>query len=150
MSEVKVIAHRGNVYGPNKDRENSPNYLLEAIDLGFDVEVDVWVSEDKIYLGHDGPEYFVTLDFLSSIKNRAWYHCKNLEALILLQSTSDKYKYFYHESDKYTLTSTGHVWTYPGEKYFINSIVVDLNKNYFYELNSLYAICVDYAVNSGQ
>ncbi len=34
------IAHRGNLEGPNKERENEPSYLKEAIEAGYDVEVD--------------------------------------------------------------------------------------------------------------
>ena len=36
------IAHRGNTKGPNKELENTPGYIDEALDNGFDVEVDIW------------------------------------------------------------------------------------------------------------
>ena len=38
------IAHRGNVNGKNESRENSPDYIMEAISLGFYVEIDVYIS----------------------------------------------------------------------------------------------------------
>jgi hypothetical protein len=47
-----LVSHRGNISGPNKERENSPQYIQEALDLKYDVEVDVWVN-DEIWLGHD-------------------------------------------------------------------------------------------------
>ena len=34
------IAHRGNFAGINRDRENSPDYIEEAIAAGYNVEVD--------------------------------------------------------------------------------------------------------------
>ena len=48
-----LLAHRGNINGKQPDRENSPSYILEAIDAGYSVEVDVWLSEGerKLYLG---------------------------------------------------------------------------------------------------
>ena len=60
------IAHRGNVNGKNESRENSPDYIMEAISLGFYAEIDVWVINDKIYLGHDGPQYEIQKDFLEN------------------------------------------------------------------------------------
>ena len=44
-----LISHRGNLNGPNEDRENSPYYIMEAIDDGYDVEVDLWWVDGKVY-----------------------------------------------------------------------------------------------------
>ena len=44
------IAHRGNLKGPNQRFENEPSYIIEALKEGFDVEVDVWLLKDKLYL----------------------------------------------------------------------------------------------------
>jgi hypothetical protein len=144
MSKIKLISHRGNLSGPNPERENSPEYLMEAINLGVDVEIDVWVLDSKIYLGHDKPEYLVDLDFLSSIKDKAWYHCKNIEALIMFTENKVFFRYFWHQNDDYTITSTGHIWTYPGRQVSKHSIVVDLNEQYSYENGEIYGACVDY------
>ena len=38
---MKLIAHRGNVYGPESDKENSPDYIDKSISMGYDVEIDV-------------------------------------------------------------------------------------------------------------
>jgi glycerophosphoryl diester phosphodiesterase len=77
---MKIIAHRGNLKGPNPERENSPEYLLEAVEAGYDCEVDVWYDDNnQLYLGHDNPKYKVDHEFLN---NKAfWCHAKNLEAL---------------------------------------------------------------------
>lgn len=37
------IAHRGNTRGPKPEKENQPEYILQAIHEGFDVEIDVWM-----------------------------------------------------------------------------------------------------------
>ena len=57
---MRLISHRGNIKGPNPDQENRPWYIDEAILQGFDVEVDVWLVDDEIVLGHDFPQYYVT------------------------------------------------------------------------------------------
>ena len=59
---MKIISHRGNLTGPNPIRENSIDYIEEAIAEGFDVEVDLWVDDNECYLGHDDPQYFVTMN----------------------------------------------------------------------------------------
>ena len=35
-----LISHRGNINGPNIDKENKPSYISAAIDKGYDCEVD--------------------------------------------------------------------------------------------------------------
>ena len=39
---MKLIAHRGNINGPNIEEENKPNYLINTINKGFFVELDLW------------------------------------------------------------------------------------------------------------
>ena len=145
MSQVKLISHRGNISGPNLERENTPSYLLEALALGVDVEVDIWAVDNKVYLGHDAPDIHVDLAFIESIKDKAWYHCKNLEALEMLGGLSSAgYQYFWHQTDDYTLTNNGHIWVYPEKPYSPNSIVVDLKPDYSYEQGEVFGVCVDY------
>jgi hypothetical protein len=142
---MKLISHRGNTNGPRPALENSPAYLLKAIDSGFDVEVDVWVKSGEIYLGHDGPQYLVGSDFIDLIKENAWFHCKNTEALNFFV-TKDKnlYQYFWHEKDQYTLVSNGVIWAYPGTELSKNAIIVDLNEDYSYDPDEIFGICFDY------
>ena len=40
---MKIISHRGNLNGPNKNLENRLDTIEKAIQLGFDVEVDIWL-----------------------------------------------------------------------------------------------------------
>ncbi|RLA22903.1 MAG: hypothetical protein DRQ63_12235 [Gammaproteobacteria bacterium] len=106
---MKIIAHRGNIYGPNKERENSPEYIEEAIVNGYDVEVDLRYIDGGFYLGHDSAKYKVDFKFLS--KTELWIHCKNFGALNYLIDSD--LNYFYHDGDNYTLTSHNFIWCYP-------------------------------------
>ena len=45
------IAHRGNTDGPSS-KENSPEYIQEAIDQGHDAEIDIWLIDGKLFSGH--------------------------------------------------------------------------------------------------
>ena len=51
-----LIAHRGNIDGPS-EMENHPDHIQKALDAGFHVEVDAWVIDGEIFLGHDEPQY---------------------------------------------------------------------------------------------
>ena len=75
-----LIAHRGNYKGRNIERENSPEYVMEALDAGFYAEIDVWFKNKSFYLGHDESQYKIDKDFLED--SRLWCHAKNIEALL--------------------------------------------------------------------
>jgi glycerophosphoryl diester phosphodiesterase len=117
---MKLIAHRGLYSGPNRDKENTPDQLLKAIELGYDCEVDVWHTDNRFFLGHDSPTYPTTIEFISNPK--FWIHAKNFEALEKLQGSD--LNYFWHQEDDHTLTSKGFIWTYPGKEIGINNIIV--------------------------
>lgn len=135
------IAHRGNIDGPST-LENSPDHLNKALSLGYDVEVDVWIIGEEIFFGHDTPTWGPIPDsYLVSIKDSAWFHCKNLEALNTFISKYPDMKFFWHESDSYTLTSNLYIWTYPGEKVTNRSIIVSLDGSA--PSGSPYAMCSD-------
>ena len=74
-----LISHRGNIDGKLSEYENNPNYILAAIDLGYDVEIDVWFIDGKFMLGHDEPTHEVDYKFL--MNEKLWCHAKNLDAL---------------------------------------------------------------------
>lgn len=97
-----LISHRGNINGEKPELENSPDYILSAIELGYDVEIDVRVVKDKIYLGHDNSEYEVSLRWLDNLSERLWVHCKNIEAIELFTMTDNNLNYFWHQEDKVT------------------------------------------------
>lgn len=102
-----IIAHRGNIDGPDPITENREDTIIKAIELGFDCEIDVWKVNGQLWLGHDGPEHETTIEFLAVNRSKLWIHCKNLDALIALK---DEYNCFFHDKDTYTLTSKGYIW----------------------------------------
>lgn len=108
-----LISHRGNIAGPNPERENSPEYIKEALSAGFDVEIDLWYQDWSYFLGHDSPQYQVSLDFLG--QSNLWIHCKNYQALQHLVELGSPANFFYHTDEDYVLTSHHYIWAYPGQ-----------------------------------
>lgn len=123
---MKWISHRGNLTGPDPSRENHPDQLNYVIEQGYDVEVDVWKIHDTLYLGHDEPLYPVSLEFLN--RDSIWCHAKNLDALEYLLNKG--VHCFFHENDRFTLTSRGFIWTYPNQNLTEKSISVVLEKDF--------------------
>jgi hypothetical protein len=115
-----LISHRGNIDGIHPTRENSTEYILEAMSMGYDVEIDVWKVGGKWFLGHDEPEYAIRESFLH--KEGLWCHAKNVDALEALLPLG--INCFWHQKDYYTLTSNGFIWTYPGLPLVRGSICV--------------------------
>ena len=136
-----LISHRGNVEGKNPERENHPDYVDEAIQEGFDVEVDVWCIDSQLYLGHDNPQYEVSDEWLGDRIDKLWIHCKNIELLNWIRST--QLHYFWHESDTLTLTSKNYIWAYPGKQPIKNSIsfIPELKND---DISQCLGICSDY------
>ena len=46
-----LISHRGNIFGIDKEKENSPKQIEHAIKQGYDVEIDVWSYDFRWFLG---------------------------------------------------------------------------------------------------
>ena len=136
-----VISHRGNLNGPNPDKENSPDYIQRALDAGYDVEIDVWCLNKRVYLGHDAPKYEVNIDFLRNPS--FWCHAKNFDALEIMLNEIDIHC-FWHENDKFTLTSEGIIWTYPGQ---ITSEYSVLVTNEAVNSKRIFGVCTDYPFN---
>lgn len=110
---MMLISHRGNINGKLPQRENSPDYIDEAIESGYLVEVDLWCIGDSLYLGHDEPQYETNFEWLQERSNWLWLHCKNREALEF--TINNRLHCFWHQDDDYTITSNGYVWAYPGK-----------------------------------
>ena len=145
---MKLISHRGNISGPNTKQENHPDYILNTLNKGYEVEIDVWYV-DKFMLGHDNPQYEFPLDLLENFYTKLWIHCKNVKALTQLKeidSLNSKLNYFWHEKDTITLTSKNYIWAYPGKQPINNSIAVmpEINND---SLSLCIGICSDYVEN---
>lgn len=144
---MKLIAHRGNLSGPNPEYENRPEYVEEALDRGFDVEIDLWwcPNEGAAYLGHDEPQYKISPRFLN--RPGLWIHCKNMAALEYCKRREMPNPYFWHQEDDVTLTSDGFFWTYPGKTLTPYSIAVMPETAAFKNVEIAYGVCTDYVLD---
>ena len=117
---MKLIAHRGLTNGPDVNLENKPEQIKLSLKEGFDCEIDLWVENSELWLGHDEPEYHIREDFLNELG--LWIHAKNLSALRWLTNT--QLNYFWHQNDNYTLTSKNDIWVFPGVSLIPGSVAV--------------------------
>ena len=142
---MKLISHRGNLTGKDPNTENSPDKIDFCIFKGFDVEIDLWVIKDKIYLGHDYPQYEIDKKYLDERQDSIWIHCKNETCLFYFNRSN--YNYFWHETDKFTITSKRFIWTYPEQKdkFYKNQIILDFDvinkeKLHYYKSKEIFGL----------
>jgi hypothetical protein len=141
-----LISHRGNINGKIEEYENYPPYIESALKQGYDVEIDVWFVDGEWWLGHDTPQYKVSVEWLEERQDKLWIHCKNIEAVIELDSDNkhyDGFNYFWHENDTLTLTSLSFMWVYPGKQPIKGSIAV-MPEIYDEDVSQCYGVCSDY------
>lgn len=155
---MKHISHRGNISGREPEKENSPSFIEIAISKGYDVEIDFRTHENKLYLGHDTPDYLVDLDWVFDKKDSLWIHCKDLKTaqkLFELSKDVTGLKYFCHNEDDFTLVSSGHIWVHynPLDKFneyldgncIIPLLDLELIEKYYNP--NVYGICSDYVTD---
>ena len=141
--KMKLISHRGNITGPNHERENHPDYITAAWRKGYDVEIDVWLKDGKFFLGHDNPTYEVDWKFLTN--PALWCHAKNIDALSAMLNCGAHC--FWHQSDDVTLTSKGFMWTFPGQQLTKMSVCVMPGFKTEQDISNCYGICSDWIQN---
>lgn len=107
------ISHRGNLNGKNKDIENNPIYINEIIKK-YNVEIDIWKTEDGLFLGHDFPQYKIDDQFLTINRNKFIIHCKNDESLFYFRNT--ELHIFFHTNDEFTITNKNIIMVNPNSK----------------------------------
>lgn len=139
---MKLICHRANLNSIDYENENNPKKINYCLNLGYDVEIDVWKIKEKFYLGHDEPKFLIAKDFL--INDKFWCHAKNLDALYEMIKIKT-INCFWHQEDDFTITSTGHIWTYPERELTNNSIAVLPERSQYNieQLKNCYGICSD-------
>jgi len=146
-----LIAHRGNTFGPNPKMENSPDYILDALERGYDVEIDVWYSSysKEWYLGHNAAQYKVEESFLKN--NSVWCHAKTVETFLQLLDIGAHT--FFIDKDYATLTSKRYIWLSPTHGEIISGTICvmpedarwkDANKD---QLRECQGICSDFVEN---
>jgi len=141
-----LISHRGNTNGLAPDLENSPDYIDRAIEHGYDVEMDVRWIDGKLYLGHDEPQYEVTLEWLWDRRKSLWVHTKNYEALCRLIVTD--LRIFYHQKENHTIINGCNlIWSHELSEADGRSIIPLLSEE---DINrqpvptNVYGICSDF------
>lgn len=146
----RLISHRGNINGVIEDSENHPDYIMAAVNSGYDVELDLRLVGGKWYLGHDTHQYEIEEDFLFNLasKDHLWTHIKNIDALFAVTSNKKyiQWNYFWHQTDDYVFTSKSYIWAYPGKKLVKNSIcVLPETANYdIIDIQQCLGVCSDY------
>lgn len=152
---MKFISHRGNTIGPEPEKENKIETIIQCIEKhNLDVEIDIFVKDGIMFLTHDDNESGMVnekhLEILKTYKDRLWIHCKNLEALIYMQTQLPDFNYFGHSNDDFVLTSKKYIFTRPGIAGGERVICVmpemasktDTFENYF-------AVLTDYPLHNG-
>jgi len=136
-----LIAHRGNVNGKNPERENTIEYIEEAIKKGYHCEIDICKFDgEKFYLGHDIPGEAVSVQWLGS--KPVWCHAKSFNALEAL--TTLGIHCFYHQNDDYVMTNQGWIWAYPGQPGGRYTIAVHPEKLHPGDIKKFAGVCSDY------
>lgn len=146
------ISHRGNLTRKFPERENSPDYIVEAFEAGYDVEVDVRAVRDKdnrwqLWLGHNSPQYEFDIKWWGDQLNQSerelmsakritpgrfagrtmYIHAKSIETVPVLYEKNPNtggLEVFLHQDDSAILLSHGLIWTNPGELLTFQSICV--------------------------
>lgn len=142
-----LISHRGNINGSVPEKENRPSYIDSAIQLGYEVEVDLRYIGDEFWLGHDFPQYKIELSWMRMRKDKIWFHCKDQESSIKLLEIDERFKFFCHSQDSFVLTSTGHVWVHDlSNKINYKCIIplLSIKEIESYKINDVFGICTDY------
>jgi len=139
-----LIAHRGNTNGINPEKENTVAYIKDALRQGYHCEIDICKFDgEQFYLGHDQPQEAVSIEFLRD--NPLWCHAKNFNALQAM--TNLGIHCFWHQEDKYTITSQGWIWAYPGQPGGQHTIAVHPERLTDDEINKFSGVCSDHIDN---
>lgn len=143
-----IISHRGNTVGSNTSLENNPSYIERSLNLGFDVECDVFYDK-KLWLGHDNPTCEIDINWLKKYSSKLWIHCKNLDAITYLLDYKEL-NIFGHNNDDYVLTSKGNIFCRPGVLTNKKTVIVmpEMTPIYTEEtLSNCYGVLTDYPVS---
>jgi glycerophosphoryl diester phosphodiesterase len=146
---MKIISHRGYLNGSDSIKENSIQSVNECIELGFDIEIDIRLNSNNLFLGHDIEKNNISVKWLIQRKDFLWIHCKSFETLNFFIKENLDLNFFWHEKDAFTITSKNFIWAYPSKEIFKNTVNVlpELNLNdeeILEKQKDIFAICTDY------
>jgi hypothetical protein len=144
---MKIISHRGNINGPVVEKENRPSYIDCAIQLGYDVEVDLRLINNEFWLGHDEAQYRIELSWMELRKDKIWYHCKDIYSALKLAKLDNEYQYFCHSIESFVCTSNGYIWVHDLENKIDDKCIIPLiSKEDIQQYNGYkpFAVCTDF------
>lgn len=124
---MRIISHRGNLFGSDRDRENHPEQIDFVLkNTNFDVEIDIWCRDGNILTGHDYPKYqYHIRDIFDPDFYRIYYHCKDVATFEYMVTNYPKLKYFFQDKDQACqIGSTKYLWLNKGI-FCRNGITVD-------------------------
>lgn len=144
-----LISHRGNVDNIQPKRENTKEYILEAIDRGFYVEIDIWMKNGSLFLGHDSPENEVSVDWLNKFSDKLFIHSKNYSAFCyFMYENAIPIPTFYHTiEDHVVIGNTKLVWSHNLEECNERSVIPLLDKESIKQIDrypNVYGVCSDF------
>ena len=144
---MMLISHRGNINSINPERENTQEYIDEAINSGYHVEIDLYCHKDKLWLGHDTPDTTVQSQWLVDRTDKLFVHAKNHTALeYFLYNTN--IPVFYHTIESHVLIgNTSLIWSHDLDEATSNSIIPLLSAKDFEKrcnFKHVYGICSDF------
>jgi hypothetical protein len=147
---VKFISHRGNLLaGQESPKENTVQAIDECICLGYEVEIDVWRTDEGWFLGHDRPENKVSLFYLILNCRRLWFHCKNSAAFNVLKWFGG----FMHDSEPKAISLTIFnrlIWNHSSNHIYNDKTVCvmpELHNLKPSHYSAAYGVCSDDIVN---
>lgn len=148
---MKLISHRGNIFGKRETGENDPEHIEEALSKSYiDMcEVDVWLLNNQWYFGHDEPYYLIDEKFILDRQEQLLLHTKNLSALSTLITMQKWFEnrdlhFFWHEDDRYTITSQNVIIAYPSFEGNHDCILMAPERcNYSVNTTNCWGICTD-------
>jgi len=145
---MKIISHRGNITGPTPNHENSPDFIDSALSLGLDVEIDLRRVNNNFFLGHDNPDYEVSIDWLNQRKQNLWIHAKNFSAFEKLLELNNNFIFFYYTCEPLILVSNRKIWCHQLEEISnpANCIAPLLSKSSLLKNKQInwFGVCTDY------
>lgn len=163
---MRIISHRGNINGPVAATENSFAAIEKALDIGFDVEIDLWYLAGKFWLGHDQPERSLSIDNLDSWSQKGdiYVHCKNIwAAQFFIEDYGFKFRPvfpFMHDNDQAVFLRNEKLWVHPNAVHsvdpFLSKRCIAVLPNvrtakYDFEvdltLEKWYGVCTDYPLD---
>ena len=160
ISNFKLIAHRGLLRGPSKEKENNLELLKNnIINYPFMInEVDIWIDK-KIYLGHEESNHFIDPDFLIENSKNLILHIKHINSNNIYSSKyldllHNNCHFYSHDTDDFTVTNRGWIWSHPRLGVVPNTICVMpetfisiYSDEFSSKLKLLSGVCTDFPIN---